>query len=101
MRYTESDIKQEILNAWDYLADSRYPEDLLAEWADSAVPIYTEDIISEWQEMPSEYDDSWQDYTEATNSMGIADLMKIDLYAYYSDTYTRIYREVSHDKDTE
>lgn len=100
MRYNESDIKAELLENWDYLESSQYPEDLLAEWADSAVPIYNNEIIEDWQEMPSDYDDSWKEYGNPEDN-GIISLMRIDLFAYYLDTYTKIYREISHDKDTE
>lgn len=100
MRFTESDIKADLLDSWDSLEESQYPEDLLSEFADSAVPIYNNEIIEDWQEMPSDYDDSWKEYTDS-NENGIINLMRIDLFAYYLDTYNRIYREIRHDKDTE
>ena len=100
MRYTESDIKAELLDNWDNLAEQKYPEDTLQEMADSATPIYTAEVIKDWQEMPSEYDDTWKEYGAGAND-GIVSLMRIDLFTYYLDTYNRIYREIAHDKDTE
>lgn len=100
MRFTENDIRAEILQDWETLESSQYPEDLLSEWADSAVPIYNNDIIEDWQEMPSDYDDSWKEYGNPEDN-GIISLMRIDLFAYYYDTYTKIYREILDEKENE
>lgn len=92
MRYTKSDITKEILSTWDYLMDNKYPEDILNVLAYSAVPTYNNEIISDWQLMPNEYDDSWKELVNLKDpTLGIIDLMKIDLENYYRDIYREIY----------
>jgi hypothetical protein len=97
MNYT--DIKGDILDHWDQLAETAYPEDLLRELADSACPVYYSDIIKDWQEMPSEYTDSWQEFTEATQDTTIFSLMSADLFYYYDAQYTEIFNEVKTEKE--
>ena len=104
-----SDIKGDILSNWDYLNESNYPEDVLSELAESALPVYHHRILSDWTEMPNEYTDSWKDSItvekDDTVSLGnnpsIYTLMLVDLFNYYSDTYSEIYGEVRQDKEQE
>lgn len=98
MLTTFTEIKQEIDNDWHLLADNQYPTDLLSEWADSTCPIYNNEIIAEWTEMPSEFDNFWQEYGEAGNR-GIVELMQVDLYNYYQHLYNRAYNELADEKD--
>ena len=93
MRMTDSEIKQEILDNLEQFKEATYPEDLFDQFADSALPIYYGEIIRDWQEMPSEYNDSWQELGMGGNET-ITHLMQVDLYFYYRDTYNRIYQEV-------
>ena len=97
MRMNYSDIKSDIYEHLDQLKESAYPEDLIRELADSAVPIYYNEIISDWQEMPSEFNDSWQ--TEGYDGETIYQLMSFDLCNYYQTEYNRIYAEVMHDQE--
>lgn len=94
MRYTETDIKNELTDNLEQLQASKYPEDLLSEWADSAVPIYYGDILDDWRELSLDESDRWQEMGAPSNEAGIFDLMRIDLYLYYQDAYTRIYAEI-------
>ncbi len=98
MYFSDSDIKQDIYDHLDQLKDSAYPEDLLNELADSATPVYYGEIIKDWQEMPSEFNDSWQDLG-TDGSAGILTLMQMDLFNYYHDSYRRIFSEVMHDTE--
>jgi hypothetical protein len=102
MYFNNSDIKNDILTHWEQLKDSPYPEDLLTELAESACPVYYSDIIKDWQEMPSEFNDSWQDNgiptTEQTTIFG---LMGWDLYFYYENQYQTIFTEIRLDKEQE
>ncbi len=96
MLLTLADAKTELKADWHRFADNQYPQDTLTEYADSACPIYTADTIREWSEMPPEFDDAWQDYTDnSDNSKGIADLMRLDLYNYYSHLYNLAYAELA------
>jgi hypothetical protein len=99
MRMNYTDIKSDILDHWDQLAENNYPEDLLRELADSACPVYYSDIIKDWQEMPSEYTDSWQEFIEATQDTTIFSLMSADLFNYYDSEYTRIFNEITEQKE--
>jgi hypothetical protein len=98
MNYT--DIKSDILDHWDQLADMSSPEDLVTELAESACPIYYSDIMKDWQEMPSEYNDSWKENgiptTEETTIFG---LMGWDLYFYYESQYMVAYTEIKEEKE--
>lgn len=100
MYFTNTDIEQEIRDNLAELRESNYPEDMLNEWADSAVPVYTSDIIKDWAEMPSVFDDVWQEaFTATEEGTTIVKLMTIDLYNYYQNTYTRIYNEILEEEE--
>lgn len=101
MRMNYTDIKAELLENWEQFEQAREPQDLLNEFADSAVPVYYNEIIQEWQEMPSEFDNSWQETWEAVGAegKGIVDFMTIDLWNYYTAEYTRIYNEILTEKE--
>lgn len=90
---TDSEIKRDIYDHLDQLKENAYPEDLLTELADSATPLYYGDIIQEWQEMPIEFNDSWQDLGVEENAP-ILRRMRIDLFLYYQDRYTEIHAEI-------
>lgn len=94
-------IKREILDNWAELEESAYPDDLLREMADSACPVYYSDIIKDWQEMPSEYNDRWQEFTELGGDTTIFSLMSADLFNYYDSQYTEIYNEIKTEKESE
>ena len=95
MRFNNSEIEQEIRDNLEELRESSHPEEMLNEWADSAVPVYTNEIVKDWQEMPSVFDDVWQEaFTATEEGITIVKLMTIDLYNYYQNTYTRIYNEI-------
>jgi hypothetical protein len=98
MRYTDNDIRQELLGAWDELTESQYPEDLLDEWAGSACPIYYNQMLADWAEMPSEFNDSWQEYGLPAEPT-IFRLMEMDLITYYRDRYLTIWQEIKEEKE--
>ena len=98
---TRAEIKAEILDHLEQLRESQYPEDLLRELAESNTPIYYSGIISEWQEMPSEFDNGWQEFgfDESFQSGGIYSLMAIDLQLYYESQFLEIWEEVKSETD--
>lgn len=98
MRMNYSDIRQELLDQWGDIAESRYPEDRVSELVESALPIYYGDIIRDWQEMPSEYSDVWQQ--EGYEGKQITDFMTYDLWRYYGDQYHTIYNQLLEEKET-
>lgn len=109
MEMNKSDIKNDILENWDYLGETKYPEDLLSELAESALPVYYHRILSDWTEMPNEYTDSWKEMVAIQqdgavfmgDKQSIYNLMLMDLFNYYHDAYTEIYSEVRQDKQQE
>jgi hypothetical protein len=109
MEINKSDIKGDILSNWDYLKESNYPEDVLSELAESALPVYHHRILSDWTEMPNEYTDSWKEmaairedgFVFMGDKQSIYNLMLMDLFNYYHDTYSEIYSEVRQDKEQE
>ncbi len=99
MLTSDSDIKREILDNWEYLQEAQYPEDYLTELADSAVPIYTGDIIEEWTDLPFDYRDNWTEISDTVHA--ITSAMSLDLYLYYRERYTSLYEGLCKDKLTE
>ena len=93
-----SDIKLQLIEQWEELENSKYPEDLLREMADSACPIYYGEIIKDWQEMPTRFTDTWQEFIEPTQGTTIFSLMSADLFNYYDSEYNRIYDEIEKEK---
>lgn len=93
MRFTYAEIKKDLLDNWETITDSTWPEDYLDEFADGYIPVYTNEIIKDWQEMPSEFDNFWQDYG-ITKDTTIPDLMKIDLFNYYRNLAQTAYNEI-------
>lgn len=96
MRMNDNDIRNQILDSWEWLKDANedFIYDRLTEMADSAVPVYNNEIIQDWQEMPSEYDDTWQDLVSVEEDARITRLMSLDLYNYYLDAYRSGYNQV-------
>ncbi len=92
MYFSDKDIRNQILDSWEWLKDANenYIDDRLTEMADSAVPVYNNQIIQDWQEMPSEFDDTWEDMA-ADPFATIVQRMSYDLYNYYQDAYRRVY----------
>ena len=90
---TREQIRSEIIDHLEQLKETQYPEDLLTELADSNTPVYYSGIISEWQEMPSDYNDRWQELGY-DGSASIMTLMQIDLCIYYQEQFLEVWEEV-------
>lgn len=101
MRFNYQEIKSAILEEWEELIESAYPEDRLTEMAEGFVPIYYGEIIKDWSEMPHEYNDNWKEQYGGIipEEVGITALMTSDLYEYYRDTTTDIYHQIKKEKD--
>ncbi len=102
MPTTDKDIRQEILDNWEYLEElnENGVDDYLDELADSRTPIYYGDIINEWRELPMEFSDTWQDYPVERNAT-ITSLMATDLFNYYRNRYPQLYTEIKTEKESE
>lgn len=98
MRFNYSEAKSAVLDEWERLSEATYPEDLLGQIADSFVPVYDFEVIKDWQEMPSEYNDAWQELG-VTDDYGITKLMSIDLWYYYRDLVNQAYQELAQDME--
>jgi hypothetical protein len=100
MYFNNTDIKSDILDHWEQLAEMADPNDLINELAESACPVYYSDIMKDWQEMPKEYNDSWQENgIPTTEKTTIFSLMSWDLYFYYESQYHTIFSEIKMDKE--
>lgn len=86
-------IYAEVKDRKDELFDQIYPEDLLADWADSEVPIYNHEIVNEWTDLDWDCRDQWQEFGVSSEST-IYDLMKIDIYLFYRECYTKAWIEL-------
>jgi hypothetical protein len=102
MLTTNKDIREEILDNWEYLEElnENGVDDYLDELADSRTPIYYGDIIEEWRELPMEYSDTWHDYPMERNAT-ITGLMTLDLANYYRNLYSQLYSDIKTEKQEE
>ena len=98
MNFTREEIKADLLeNHLEQLLEHAYPEDFLSELADGYLPIFYDKILKDWTQMPSEFDDSWQDCglpSAKTEEITILGLMTIDLFNYYQSITNEIWREI-------
>lgn len=100
MRMSYEEIKNDILDNWEQIAESANYEDLINELAQSACPVYYSEILKDWQEMPSEWNDSWQENgIPTTERTTIFSLMSWDLYFYYESQYNIAYTEIKEEKE--
>jgi hypothetical protein len=96
MLITHEKAKNNILESWEWIKDSQYPEDYASEMAQSDVPIYTSEIIREWCELPSENSNRFSEIRSeiSANEITIQDLMADDLYLYYQEIYSGALAEI-------
>jgi len=91
--YTEQEINREIWGDRHFILSQAHPEDSAHEYADGAVPVYYGDIISTWTELPDEYSNKFHELeTELPDR--VEDLMRTDLYLYYSMLYSGAIQEL-------
>jgi hypothetical protein len=92
---TYEDIKEELLEDWDNVQESR-----LHEYAESNTPVYYSAIMKEWQELPMEDTDAWRDYgVQITSETTIFSLMEADLNIYYQALVERAFEEITEEKE--
>jgi hypothetical protein len=95
-------ITDELNERYDEISEMTYPEDALSEVADSWLPVYNGDIIQVWsKEMPSEWDNSWQEFglpSQKVEEIDIVGLMRIDLFQWLSSLTNRIWDEIKEEK---
>ena len=91
--YTPEQIEQEVLRDKEEILNATYPEDYASEYADNAVPIYYSDIIQEWNELPEEYSNQFREIRDTLPDR-VEDLMRDDLYLYYSAHYSNAITEL-------
>jgi hypothetical protein len=92
---TYEDIKQELLEDWEHVTESR-----LHEYAESNTPVYYSSIMKEWQELPMEDTDAWRDYgVQLTSETTIFSLMEADLNIYYQGLVERAFEEITEEKE--
>ena len=101
MYFSNDEIKAMLLDEWEQLEGSAYPEDMLDEFADGVLPVYYSDILKDWAEMPNEFTDNWQEFglpSSKTEEITIFGLMTNDLYIYYRAQFWQLYKEVLAEK---
>jgi hypothetical protein len=92
---TYQDIKEELLEDWEHVTESR-----LHEYVESNTPVYYSSILKEWQELPSEDTDAWKDYgLEITSETTIFTLMEADLSIYYEGLVEKAFQEITEEKE--
>jgi hypothetical protein len=92
---TYEDIKQELLDDWEHVTESR-----LHEYAESNTPVYYSAIMREWQELPMEDTDAWKEYgLEITSETTIFSLMSADLNLYYQGLVEKAFEEITEEKE--
>jgi hypothetical protein len=91
---TYEDIKQELLDDWEHVTESR-----LHEYAESNTPVYYSGIMKEWQELPMEDTDAWKEYgLEINSETTIFSLMSADLNLYYQGLVEKAFEEIQKEK---
>ena len=92
---TYEDIKQELLDDWEHVTESR-----LHEYAESNTPVYYTHITREWQELSSEDTDAWKEYgLELTADTTIYSLMSADLNLYYQGLVEKAFEDITKEKE--
>ena len=99
MYFTNEEIKKELLENWEQIEGNPYPLDMVREFADGYSPVYYNDILKDWAEMPSEFNDRWQEFTPDANGKTIFSLMSIDLWVYYLEQAETVYNEIKAEKE--
>jgi hypothetical protein len=90
-----NDIKDDLKSRYDEIINSQDPDALVMEIAVAWIPVYYNDIISEWhKEMPSEFDNRWQEFGINEKST-ITELMAIDLDFWYSEMGGQAWHEIA------
>lgn len=97
---TYDQIYSQVLDEKEQLLDHAYPDDLLSEWSDSEVPVYNHEIIAEWTDLDWDCRDQWHE-VGATPESGIIDLMKIDLYLFYRECFTKAWIQLQEEIEAE
>jgi hypothetical protein len=95
-------IQEELRERFDEISEHAYGEDLLNEMADSWLPVYNGEIIALWSnEMPNEFDDSWQEfaYEGFTSKQNIVGLMRVDIYNWLSALIRELWSEIVTEKE--
>jgi hypothetical protein len=95
--YTEQDINREIWADKDYILEQTHPEDSASEYADGAIPIYYSDIIEAWNQLPDDYSNKFHEITHELPDR-VEDLMRTDIYLYYSMLYSGAVQELINGK---
>lgn len=106
MRFTYEEIKKELADNWERFEglDEFGAGDIITEYADSFIPVYNNEIIKDWAEMPSEFDDSWQEELGCdwnASDRGIVALMAFDLFGYYREQTINAWNELLTEKEAE
>jgi len=95
--YTEQDINREIWSDREFILSQAHPEDSASEYADGAIPIYYSDIIETWGQLPDEYSNKFHEITHELPDR-VEDLMRVDIYLYYSMLYSSAVDEIVNGK---
>jgi hypothetical protein len=99
---TEKEIREEILENWNWIVEDKYPEDYITQLAESRCPVYNSDIIAEWIQLPSNNSNKFSEImSDIDDSITIERLMATDLYLYYTNEYSRIYYNIVEEKKKE
>jgi hypothetical protein len=92
-------IREDLLDNYEEISSNPYFEDRLIEISDSWVPVYNGEVIQLWSnEMPSEYDDSWQEFG-FSDGMTIVGMMRIDIYNWFSALVRELWDEILEEKE--
>lgn len=96
-------IKDELNERFGEISEMAHYEDALSELADEFVPVYNGDIINLWSnEMPNEWDDSWQEFglpSDTVGAISIVGLMRIDIYQWLNSLVAELWDEIKEEKE--
>jgi hypothetical protein len=97
MYFSRDEIKRDLLDRFDEISGAVYVYEEVQMSADGYVPVHYHQILTDWAEMPSEFNDSWQEFG-ANPDKGIFSLMSADLFVYYQDLTVAVWDEILAEK---
>lgn len=95
------EIKAELLENWEQLETSNFPEDVVNELAQGWLPVYYGDIISCWtNDLTGEDSNRFSEIrSEIGSEVTIYDLMLDDLYLFITNAFAIVYEEIKEEKE--
>lgn len=91
------DIRIELLENYEEIKNTNDSDSAVMEYAESWLPVYNNEILKAWGEMPSMFNDSWQEMGYE-KGQGIFELMTVDVATWYCDIAREAWSTIESEK---